>query len=214
MPRAAKRKISARQIVHDIRAGMDDSRLRQKYDLTDQGLESLYKRLLEKGLLSRSEIGNRHSPPRSATRRSPVQHPPQPIGPDPIEPWACPLCGEDFLQRYEECPKCGAVAAKAESLHHRAHGVPRQYREPYDKTASASSNQWGTVALSLAVLAVIGVAIVAWSSYRSTRVSISGKGGKSYNSGTIKRFTTDSFGSEVLDASQSVPVLVEFYADW
>lgn len=213
MQRTAKRKISARQVVQDIRAGMDDSRLRQKYGLTDQGLNKLHERLLEKGLLSRSEIVAQRSGPESASRRRPVPRPQRPAVPKPIDPWTCPLCGADFSERFEECPKCGAVAAKAEAMHHMAHGLPRHHHEPYEETSTASSNQWGTVALSFAVMAVIGVAIVAWSSYRSTNSSISGRGGESYSSGMIKRFTIDSFDSEVIDASQSVPVLVEFYAD-
>ncbi|MBM3298771.1 MAG: hypothetical protein FJY85_02310 [Deltaproteobacteria bacterium] len=48
-------KISASAIIEDIRAGMGDAQLMAKYRLLQRGLESLYRRLHQAGLLERPE---------------------------------------------------------------------------------------------------------------------------------------------------------------
>ena len=42
-----KREIKAKDFVNDIRSGMSDSQIRGKYNLSAQGLESAFKKLLE-----------------------------------------------------------------------------------------------------------------------------------------------------------------------
>ena len=54
-----KRKISARQAVVDIRSGLDDSALMEKYDLSAIGLQSLFDKLVTSGYLDFSEIQQR-----------------------------------------------------------------------------------------------------------------------------------------------------------
>jgi hypothetical protein len=51
-----KQKINARQAVNDIRSGMTDAELMKKYSLTDKGLESLFRKLVEAKLLEESFI--------------------------------------------------------------------------------------------------------------------------------------------------------------
>ncbi len=58
----AKRKINAKEAVIDIRAGMDDLALMEKYTITDKGLESLFNKLISSGLVTREEIEDRDSP--------------------------------------------------------------------------------------------------------------------------------------------------------
>jgi hypothetical protein len=48
-------KISASEILRDIGAGMSDAQLRAKYHLSERGLESVYRKLHQAGLLPRSE---------------------------------------------------------------------------------------------------------------------------------------------------------------
>ncbi len=43
--------VSVKEVLKDIRSGMDDAALRQKHNLSAAGLEKLYKRLLEAGHL-------------------------------------------------------------------------------------------------------------------------------------------------------------------
>jgi hypothetical protein len=56
---APKRTVSARDIVTDIRAGLTDSQLMDKYGLSAKGLESLFTKLIEAGVMESSEIYGR-----------------------------------------------------------------------------------------------------------------------------------------------------------
>lgn len=47
------RKVSQKEIIHDIRSGMDESAIRKKYNLSSKGLQSLYDKLIEAGLLGK-----------------------------------------------------------------------------------------------------------------------------------------------------------------
>ena len=49
-------KVSGKQLASDIKAGMDEQVLRQKYRLSNQQLDLAYQRLIDMGLLSGSEI--------------------------------------------------------------------------------------------------------------------------------------------------------------
>ena len=51
--------IRARDFVEDLRSGMDDSRLRNKYQLSTMGLESVFKKLLDAGVISGRELAMR-----------------------------------------------------------------------------------------------------------------------------------------------------------
>ena len=47
------RKVSQKEIVQDMRAGMDDAAIRKKYNLSPKGLRTLYDKLIEAGLLGK-----------------------------------------------------------------------------------------------------------------------------------------------------------------
>lgn len=53
----AQRQVSAREVLKDVRAGMDDARLMEKYRLSSTGLQSLFQQLVEAGLLRREGTG-------------------------------------------------------------------------------------------------------------------------------------------------------------
>jgi uncharacterized protein (DUF433 family) len=44
-----KRKISARELLTDVRAGLNDSNLMEKYQLDKEGLQYLLRRLVDSG---------------------------------------------------------------------------------------------------------------------------------------------------------------------
>ena len=48
----AKISASAKKIVADVKAGMDDSAFMEKYQLSDNGLRCVIKKLLDSGVLS------------------------------------------------------------------------------------------------------------------------------------------------------------------
>jgi hypothetical protein len=56
-----KREIKAKQALKDIRSGMDDLTLMEKYKITDKGLTSLFKKLVGAGLMSQRELDGRDS---------------------------------------------------------------------------------------------------------------------------------------------------------
>jgi len=47
----AKRTFSAKEILTDIKTGMDDSALMEKYGLSEKGLQSLCKKFTDAGVL-------------------------------------------------------------------------------------------------------------------------------------------------------------------
>ena len=55
----AKRKISAKEAVADIRSGMDDPALMKKYNLPPDGLQSLFDKLIIAGFIDLSEMERR-----------------------------------------------------------------------------------------------------------------------------------------------------------
>jgi hypothetical protein len=57
-----KPKIGAREAANDIRSGMTDAELMEKYHLTAKGLESLFRKLVEAKLLEQSFVGTRTAP--------------------------------------------------------------------------------------------------------------------------------------------------------
>jgi hypothetical protein len=52
----APKKISAKELVADINAGMSDDELKRKYGISDEGLERLFQQLLDKGLVKESDL--------------------------------------------------------------------------------------------------------------------------------------------------------------
>lgn len=54
-----KRKIKAKEIVNDIREGMSDSQLMEKYRLSSKGLQSVFRKLVEAKSIAPRELFNR-----------------------------------------------------------------------------------------------------------------------------------------------------------
>jgi hypothetical protein len=54
-----KRKLSAKEVVEDIRQGLSDTDLERKYDLTPARRENLFKQLLAKGFMTEHELRRR-----------------------------------------------------------------------------------------------------------------------------------------------------------
>jgi hypothetical protein len=55
----SKRKIVARELVKDIRSGMDDDALMNKYQLSAQNLDQLFRKLVEVDFISVIELQER-----------------------------------------------------------------------------------------------------------------------------------------------------------
>jgi len=94
----AKTKVNAREVVRDIRAGMQDSDLIEKYGLSPRGVESLFNKLVTAGLLEQSEVDQRQARGRG----------------HPAEAWRCPSCGMPYDRPFDVCPSCGVITSKVE----------------------------------------------------------------------------------------------------
>ena len=88
----AKKTIKARELLSDIRAGMDDAGLMEKYGLSARGVLQALNRLIAEGLMSPSELIERR--PLAKTVYMPV--------------FNCPSCGDCHFEKVERCPRCGS----------------------------------------------------------------------------------------------------------
>lgn len=88
----AKRKITAREILADVKAGYDDSELMDKYSLSAQGLQSCFNKMIQANLVTRQELD----------ARVPDQERTVELG-----LFVCPACGNISSQEITECTRCG-----------------------------------------------------------------------------------------------------------
>jgi len=91
----AKRKITGREVLKDIKAGMDDPALMEKYKLSAQGLQSVFNKLVNAGVLTQSELDT----------RVPVSERTVDLG-----LYICPACGNIQGKEFTECSRCGYVS--------------------------------------------------------------------------------------------------------
>jgi hypothetical protein len=54
----AKRTINAKEILADLKAGMNNAALMAKYGLSEKGLQSLFKKLMDTGVLKHPSGGD------------------------------------------------------------------------------------------------------------------------------------------------------------
>lgn len=94
----SKPTVNAKEAAADIRSGMNNAALMEKYRVTETGLRSLMTKLVKAGLLEQSELDARLPG----------------IPPAASEPWTCPACGYLQLEKPSVCPQCGFIVAKSE----------------------------------------------------------------------------------------------------
>lgn len=88
----AKIRIKAKELLADIRAGMDDAGLMEKYGLSAKGVLRAMARLIAEGVMSPAELADRRS--LAKTVYMPV--------------FECKFCGDTHFSKVEKCPSCGA----------------------------------------------------------------------------------------------------------
>jgi hypothetical protein len=91
-----KQKISAKELAEDIRGGMDNSALAEKYKLSTHGLQSIFNKLIAAGVLQQAELDDRIG---SYERKANFA-------------WKCPACGVPQPREFEVCPACGVIVSK------------------------------------------------------------------------------------------------------
>jgi hypothetical protein len=155
----AKRKLSAKQILADIRSGMDAPALKREHSLSDKSFEYVLKQLSAKGLLTPDEM-RRLEPRTGSPERSPKP-------PPALARWRCPACNAPQPAEMAECTACGVVMAKfLERQKQRDHAskiAPRFTRDP----DAGGGKGMASVISSIVILALIGGALLIWSAHRA-----------------------------------------------
>jgi len=89
---AAPKKISAKAIMTDLKAGVSDSDLMRKYGLSFQGLQDLFQKLMDAGLATKAYFEKRAMSQVGQRKEETVR--------------TCPYCGYSSLDQFKECPRC------------------------------------------------------------------------------------------------------------
>jgi competence protein ComGC len=86
----AKRTINAKEILADIKAGMNDASLMEKYELSEKSLQSVFKKLIDAGHLKQkqAEPEQIQSETEQATEYI----------------WKCSQCGRTQPKSFDQCP--------------------------------------------------------------------------------------------------------------
>lgn len=144
-----KRTVSAREIMSDIRSGMDELQLKRKYRLSHVALKSVCTKLAAAGLLTEGEIAKLR---RSRNRRA--EAPPTPRS----SRWRCPACGARRRTEIDECPACGIIVKKfLERQEHES-----QASATLSISSSTPSKSWTIVACAVAAVLVLGIGLALW----------------------------------------------------
>ncbi|MBI5572269.1 MAG: hypothetical protein HY914_20165 [Desulfomonile tiedjei] len=159
MADSEKRKVSAKQIVTDIRAGMDRTQLKRKYGLSDTSLETVCRKLVAAKALSEAELRKRGF-------TSPSEGEP-PQGPEHGYLWYCPACHQGQEREFEECPACGVVVEKFLARQTGDAPVERASVETMGYLEASASKSWTPVVWSVVAVMVLGAFLLIWSRHRA-----------------------------------------------
>jgi hypothetical protein len=88
------KKISAKAIMSDLKAGLSDSELMQRYGISFQGLQDLFSKLVEAKLATKAYFEKR-----AMTQAG--------FGPKEDKRRTCPYCGFSSGSAFTSCPRCG-----------------------------------------------------------------------------------------------------------
>jgi hypothetical protein len=146
-----KQRISARQVLADIRSGVDCSELKRKYSLSDDALKYVLSKLEAAGVLTEADRQVVRGPLPEILEAASKE-------PGTSEP-RCPACEAVHDAEATDCPKCGIVLSKF---------VPGLEREGHFPEPIADTQTTGRKWLIAGLCAIIVVAIVgAWFLLRS-----------------------------------------------
>ncbi|MEW6348038.1 MAG: hypothetical protein AB1646_03190 [Thermodesulfobacteriota bacterium] len=88
----AKRKITANEVLNDLREGLDDFALMKKYQLSAQGLQSLFNKMINSGAITPTELEDRITPLEKTVE---------------LGLFFCSACGNTESNEFTTCPRCG-----------------------------------------------------------------------------------------------------------
>ncbi len=116
-----KKHIDSSQAIKDIRKGMSNSAMMEKYRLSATGLRSLFHKMVDAGLISQSELAGRFEIDGSlSVDESPGKKGPVRLGDEEdwdsrtvnLEVYRCPKCEMPQFYQFDVCPQCGVIVKK------------------------------------------------------------------------------------------------------
>jgi rubrerythrin len=87
------KKISAKAVMVDLKAGLTDHELMERYKLSFQGLQDLFAKLMGAKLVTKSYLDNR------ATKLAEIRA-------EKAKKASCPYCGYESREPFTQCPRC------------------------------------------------------------------------------------------------------------
>lgn len=121
-----KPEIKASEVLRDIKSGMSDEALKERYKLSDKGLQSLFAKLIKAKALTQSELDARSGKPKEPETaefdfqptvaysdlsdglpEAPGTEPSAEAAPPPPRRKQCPHCGADIPANAARCGHCG-----------------------------------------------------------------------------------------------------------
>ncbi len=94
----AKRKLSARKVITDLRAGLSNDELMEKYNISPESLRYVFKTLVEAGLMTELQYYQRKDLTESDLFRA--------FSDKSDKVLNCPRCGAHLSDERQECPFC------------------------------------------------------------------------------------------------------------
>lgn len=93
-----KKTLSAKEVVEDLRAGATDEFLMKKYSISENGLQSLFQKLITAKILTQGDLDRRTKIATDARL--------------PVFKFLCPACKTPHQEEYPVCPQCGIIVEK------------------------------------------------------------------------------------------------------
>jgi tetratricopeptide (TPR) repeat protein len=110
-----KKKLSAKEVVADIRAGAADEFLMKKYGISDKGLQSLFQKLIAAKVLIQADLDRRASVVEEVEAVIIAEDEVKPVPTTSTSTQAvfrCPACNMPQGKEFDVCPQCGIIVEK------------------------------------------------------------------------------------------------------
>jgi Thioredoxin len=191
MPTKQKRTISAKEILADIRSGMDEKDVKAKYLLSDKSFEKVRQKLVGVGALEASTEEKRKEA--STKKRRPVPETAIRMV------WKCPACGTPQPREYEECPQCGIITAKYTAQGNDDYRFSHESANYETESDTNIGNKVVVIAVSIVVFISLGAAFLKYTSNTEPdRTAVT----KRSTPRSVQTFTSSNFENEALRVTE------------
>gem|GEM_PF-304783 len=108
-----KKKLSAKEVVMDIRAGAADEFLMKKYGISDKGLQSLFQKLITAKVFTQADLDRRSARDvGTVIVHDDEAKPVHPTSTSTQTVFRCPACNLPQSYEFKVCPQCGIIVEK------------------------------------------------------------------------------------------------------